>query len=145
MVAEAQVAEQEDGQEVGAVQHRQREQDADLVDEEQREDQHQAGEEVLAGRAACAFIARVPDGSVASRARRAFFLVKRLDRLGELLLHAARVGAARSGTGPDAAAAQRAQRRQRARIAQVAQLLDQHLLLLAALRLLELEHRQADT
>src|SRR6185503_18317953 len=40
------LAEQQHGQEVGAVEQRQREQDADLVDEEWREDQDQAGEQV---------------------------------------------------------------------------------------------------
>ena len=43
---EPEVPEQQDGEKVGTVQDRQREQDADLVDEEQGEDQHQAGQEV---------------------------------------------------------------------------------------------------
>src|SRR6266540_6502406 len=67
------------------------------------------------------------------------FLLQRGDGVGELGLHAARVGGA-PAEGAHAAAAQAAQRGQRAHVGEVVEAFDQHLALVARGGLLELEH-----
>ena len=118
-----------DGQEVGAVQHRQREQDADLVDEEQREHQHQAGEQVPGIGFGRIFVGQRRGASVA-RARRAFLLSSALIASGSSFFMQL-VSVLPKRNGPKCGRAARAARAARADSSSVAQLLDQGLPLLA--------------